>query len=117
MTSGSVSMHIVRACLNEVLRLWAPVPTNSRASVRPSVLPSTPGNKPMYMPGPGVNLRYFDFLLHRRKDLWGPDAEEFSPERWIDPERLKIMTSDPFKFIPFNAGPRICLGQVCYLSS
>ena len=68
----------------------------------------------MYMPGPGVNLRYFDFLLHRRKDLWGPDAEEFSPERWIDPERLKIMTSDPFKFIPFNAGPRICLGQVSY---
>ncbi|KAF9506189.1 hypothetical protein BS47DRAFT_1305586 [Hydnum rufescens UP504] len=81
------------------------------ASVRPSVLPSAPGCKPIYMPGPGVNLMYFDFLIQRRKDLWGADADEFSPERWIDPERLKIMTSDPFKFIPFNAGPRICLGQ------
>jgi cytochrome P450 len=68
------------------------------------------------MPGSYVNLTYSDFLMQRRKDLWGADAEEFSPERWIDPERLKIMTSDPFKFIPFNAGPRICLGQVSFFS-
>jgi len=104
-------MRYLRACLNEVLRLFPPVVTDYRASVRPSVLPSAPGCKPIYMPGPGVNLMYFDFLIQRRKDLWGADADEFSPERWIDPERLKIMTSDPFKFIPFNAGPRICLGQ------
>lgn len=102
----------VRACLNETLRLFPPVPGNSRASVRATVLPSPPGSKPIYMPGPDVVINYSDMLMHRRKDLWGPDAEEFVPERWTDPERLKSLTRDPFKFLPFNAGPRICLGQV-----
>lgn len=45
--------------------------------------------------------------MHRRHDLWGEDAEEFIPERWLDPERIKNLTSDPFKFIPFNAGERL----------
>ena len=92
--------------------MFRPVPLNLRGSERPSVFPSTPGSRPIYMHGPNVNLVHSDFLLHRRKDLWGPDAEEFSPERWVDPARLKVFTSDPSKFILFNAGPRICLGQV-----
>lgn len=50
-------------------------------------------------------------LMQRREDLWGKDALEYKPERWLDPASVKAMTSDPFKFIPFNAGPRICLGQ------
>lgn len=48
--------------------------------------------------------------MHRRTDLWGPDAEIFDPGRFLD-ERLKYLTSNPFIFLPFNAGPRICLGQ------
>ena len=49
--------------------------------------------------------------MQRREDLWGKDALEFKPERWLDPKSLKQISSDPFKFIPFSAGPRICLGQ------
>lgn len=104
--------HLVRACLNETLRLWSPVPTNQRSSVRASLLPSAPGSKPIFIPGGWVPVSYTDFLMHRRKDLWGPDAEVFDPERWIDKERLASFVADPFKFLPFNAGPRICLGQV-----
>lgn len=38
-------------------------------------------------------------------------ASEFDPDRFID-ERLKqYLTKNPFIFLPFNAGPRICLGQ------
>ena len=49
--------------------------------------------------------------MQRRKDLWGDDAEDFQPERWIEAHRIKIIRDDPFKFLPFNAGPRVCLGQ------
>jgi len=69
-------------------------------------------------------------MMQRRTDLWGPDgkfirihypltlirhsfplAEVFDPDRWLD-ERLKTYVSkNPFIFLPFNAGPRICLGQ------
>jgi len=38
-------------------------------------------------------------------------AEEFDPDRFLD-DRLKMyLIPNPFIFLPFNAGPRICLGQ------
>lgn len=45
--------------------------------------------------------------MHRRTDLWGPDALDFKPERWGDSTR-KIPA---WQFLPFSGGPRICLGQ------
>lgn len=45
------------------------------------------------------------FSTHRRKEAYGEDAEEFNPERW---ENLKLGAWD---YLPFNGGPRICLGQ------
>ena len=52
--------------------------------------------------------------MHRRTDLWGPDALEFDPDRFLDDRLRKYLTPNPFIFLPFNAGPRICLGQqVC----
>ena len=38
-------------------------------------------------------------------------AEEFDPDRFIDARLHKYLTPNPFIFLPFNAGPRICLGQ------
>ena len=37
-------------------------------------------------------------------------ALEFDPERFLD-ARHKDVSKNPFNFLPFNAGPRICLGQ------
>lgn len=61
---------------------------------------------------PGKNVKKNSILviniygLHRRKDLWGDDAENFNPERF---------KSDKFNdkhqyFIPFSAGKRNCIG-------
>ena len=38
-------------------------------------------------------------------------AEEFDPDRFLDARLHKYLTPNPFIFLPFNAGPRICLGQ------
>jgi cytochrome P450 len=45
--------------------------------------------------------------MHRRTDIYGPDAEEFRPERWAPEEGLR----PGWGYLPFNGGPRICVGQ------
>ncbi|KAI6099111.1 cytochrome P450 [Pisolithus sp. B1] len=102
-------MKYMRAVINETLRLYAPVPFNVRTSTEAVVWPGVNGSPPIYIP-PNTRAPFSVFLMHRRKDLWGPDADIFDPDRFID-ERSKYLTSNPFIFLPFNAGPRICLGQ------
>uniref|UniRef100_A0A182S8K5 Cytochrome P450 n=1 Tax=Anopheles maculatus TaxID=74869 RepID=A0A182S8K5_9DIPT len=48
------------------------------------------------------------FALHRRKDFWGVDADQFDPDRFL-PERSEERPSSAF--IPFNTGSRNCLGS------
>ena len=38
-------------------------------------------------------------------------AHEFDPDRFLDERFKQYLAPNPFIFIPFNAGPRICLGQ------
>ncbi|KAI6140924.1 cytochrome P450 [Pisolithus thermaeus] len=102
-------MKYMRAVINETLRLYASVPFNVRTSIEAAVWPGVNGGPPIYIP-PNTRVPFSVFLMQRRKDLWGPDADIFDPDRFTD-ERLKYLTSNPFIFVPFNAGPRICLGQ------
>ncbi|THG93088.1 hypothetical protein EW026_g8046 [Hermanssonia centrifuga] len=87
-----------------------PRPWNIRSAVKDTTLPSTDPSKPFYIPA-GTPITYSVQCMHRRKDYWGPDAEEFDPDRFIDHRLHKYLTPNPFIFLPFNAGPRICLGQ------
>ncbi|GJE94254.1 cytochrome P450 [Phanerochaete sordida] len=101
-------MKYLRAFINEVLRMYPPVPFNVRFSTAPTVWPSPEGD--IYIPA-GTRCMYSVFIMHRRKDLWGPDADKFDPDRFLDERLSKYLTPNPFIFLPFNAGPRICLGQ------
>ncbi|KAI0350150.1 cytochrome P450 [Trametes cingulata] len=104
-------MKYMRAFINEVLRLWPPVPVNSRCSIEPMIWKSlVPGEPDIYIP-PRTRCLYAVLLMHRRKDLWGPDALNFDPDRFLDERVQKYLVPNPFIFLPFNAGPRICLGQ------
>ena len=44
--------------------------------------------------------------LHRRPEFFGDDSHEFKPERWAS---LKLQ--DPWSYLPFGGGPRICIGR------
>ncbi|KAG9445147.1 hypothetical protein H6P81_016487 [Aristolochia fimbriata] len=96
-------MHYLHAALTETLRLYPAVPIDRKCAVVDDVLPD--GFK--LKKGDGVN--YFAYGMGRMKSIWGEDAEEFRPERWLEDGIFR--PESPFKFVAFHAGPRICLGK------
>ncbi|KAI9044289.1 putative cytochrome P450 alkane hydroxylase [Aspergillus affinis] len=97
----------LRYVLNEVLRLMPPVPLNFRVATRDTSLPVGGGpdrKSPIYVTK-GMVVTYSVYAMHRRTDFYGPDAHVFRPERWQENGRRS------WDYLPFNGGPRICLGQ------
>ena len=52
-------------------------------------------------------VAYAVYHMQRRKDFYGPDAQVFRPERWEGSE----LTNIKWGYLPFNGGPRVCLGS------
>ena len=99
-------MRYLKYLLNESLRLMPVVPGNTRVSVRDTTLPlggGAHGTSPIFVPK-GQSCNYSVWSMHRRPDFFGPDSREFKPERW---ESLR----PGWEYLPFNGGPRICVGQ------
>ncbi|KAG2772955.1 hypothetical protein PC129_g1393 [Phytophthora cactorum] len=51
------------------------------------------------------------YAAARVKNVWGEDAAEYNPDRWIDEETGKIKSINPFQFITFGGGPHQCVGM------
>ncbi|TVY21947.1 Cytochrome P450 52A12 [Lachnellula arida] len=93
-------------CNNEALRLHPAVPVNARTANKDTTIPKGGGQdrlSPIFIPK-GMAVEYSVHAMHHRADVWGPDVELFNPERW---EGRKV----GWEYLPFNGGPRICLGQ------
>ncbi|EOA26875.1 hypothetical protein CARUB_v10022968mg [Capsella rubella] len=96
----------LKAALSETLRLYPSVPEDSKRAVKDDVLPDG-----TFVPA-GSSVTYSIYSAGRMKSTWGEDCLEFKPERWISQsDGGRFINHDPFKFVAFNAGPRICLGK------
>ncbi|KAK6611430.1 cytochrome P450 [Botrytis cinerea] len=99
-------MKYLKWCINETMRLYPIVPTTSRVAIRDTVLPrgGGPDEKSPTMVKKGDLVQWSSYVLHRRTDIYGEDADQFRPERW---EKLRVV----WEYIAFSGGPRICIGQ------
>ncbi|KAL5822372.1 hypothetical protein ACOSQ3_020282 [Xanthoceras sorbifolium] len=90
----------------ESLRLYAPSAVIAREAF--ADIPIGDGNNYFVVPK-GVHIWSFVPLLHRDPENWGPDVNEFNPERFRGgiPEACK----HPQAYVPFGYGSRLCIGQ------
>ncbi|PNT03456.1 hypothetical protein POPTR_014G072000v4 [Populus trichocarpa] len=96
-------MHYLHAALTETLRLYPAVPVDGRCAEVDDILPDG------FRMKKGDGLYYMAYAMGRMPYIWGDDAEDFRPERWLN--NGIFQPESPFKFIAFHAGPRICLGK------
>ncbi|HZH51361.1 MAG TPA: cytochrome P450 [Microvirga sp.] len=88
-----------RAVIDEAIRLYPPAPYMSRAAIADDRVGE------LHIPA-GSIVAIAPYVLHRHRRLWDePDA--FRPERFLPEERGRI---DRFAYLPFGAGPRVCIG-------
>jgi len=89
----------LKAVILETLRLYPPVWMFDRRALGPDDLGGTPVRR-------GDLVIFCPYALHRLPALWS-DPEAFRPERF-EPGREE--QKNKFAYLPFSAGPRICLG-------
>lgn len=92
------------ACIKEGLRLNPPA-TNLFARVAPA------GGKMIcgqFVPE-GTEVTAQAYVMQRNKEVYGADAEEFNPERWLVSEK-RTAELEAAQFT-FGVGPRVCLGK------
>ncbi|KAL6004722.1 hypothetical protein ACLOJK_005277 [Asimina triloba] len=96
-------MQYLHAALTETLRLHPAVPVDGKCAAKDDILPDG------YRVKKGDGVYYVAYAMGRMTYLWGDDAEEFRPERWLQNGLFQL--ESPFKFVSFHGGPRICLGK------
>jgi len=94
-------MPYTTAVLKETLRLYPSIPLFVREVADDDVLPGG------YKIEAGDVVFMSAYALGRTERFW-PDVYKFDPERF-SPENEKNI--NPFTWLPFGAGPRMCLGS------
>lgn len=92
-------MPLTRAAFEEALRLYPPAPSINREPIEPEQW------RDLKIPAKAAVL-VMPWTVHRHRKLWDkPDA--FMPSRFHPENRQNI---DRYQYLPFGAGPRVCIG-------
>lgn len=93
------------AVCNESLRLYPTVPAIARHAVRPTMIGK------QHIPK-GTSGLVSLWAINRDHSIWGDNAEEYDPERWLKgPNAANGGAENPSAFTTFIHGPRSCIGQ------
>eukprot|EP00037_Helgoeca_nana_P000385 m.21426 g.21426 ORF g.21426 m.21426 type:complete len:571 (+) comp10468_c0_seq1:48-1760(+) len=108
------AMTFLTRVITETLRLWPSVPNGTfRETEFDDVITGRDG-KPVTIPK-GTNLMIGEWALHMNPELWGPDVEEFNPDRDFLPEEIAggAVGTNPqsHRYCPFTFSPRSCIGR------
>lgn len=99
------ALPLLRRFIDETMRLYPPLAQIGRQALAEDALPRSSGSAVSVRKGDVVMI--YPWLVHRHRALWDdPDAfdlDRFAPERRAAQHR--------FQYLPFGAGPRICVGQ------
>ncbi|TXN82090.1 cytochrome P450 [Methylobacterium sp. WL8] len=94
------TLPFAKAVMEEAMRLFPPVPFLSRQAIRDDRLGRIKVPR-------GSMVLVAPYVLHRHRTLWD-DPDAFVPERFLGANRDAIPR---FAYLPFGAGPRVCIGQ------
>ncbi|KAK1999444.1 cytochrome P450 [Colletotrichum falcatum] len=97
------SMPYISAVFCEALRIFPPIPFEIKQAVQATTLPDG-----TFLPQNAV-IVWCTWAMNRSRITWGPDADEFRPERWLVDG--KVTNKSASEFPVFNGGPRTCLGK------
>ena len=113
-------LKVVKAIVNEAIRLHPAASRLGRTSLRDTILPKgggPDGESPLFVPK-GRVIEMDVYCVQHSREYYGQDAEEFRPERW---EEGRPLWEAKWQYEPFLGGLRMCpahnmvLTQVSYL--
>lgn len=98
----AIKLPYLKACINEGMRLH----------------PSVGLTMPRLVPAGGATISGFHFpegyrvgvngaVVQYDKDVFGPDADDFNPDRWTEGDASRMERT----MVVFGAGPRTCIGK------
>ncbi|XRM42435.1 hypothetical protein ABZX51_005651 [Aspergillus tubingensis] len=109
-------MKYLTAVLNETMRVYPVVPFNVRYALKNTTLPRGGGPDGTGPVGVRADTRviYSTMMMQRDPAHYpspGSNKNYFDPGKWIPERWMSDWVPKPWYFVPFNGGPRICLGQ------
>ena len=101
------ALPYLRACVMEGLRIFMPL-----NGVSTRLVPSPGGYdyNGIHLPA-GTEVGWSLYSMLRRKDIFGPDADTFRPERWFDDDVEKLKMRERVQEMAFGTGRASCLGK------